>query len=475
MTDIQLTPPARETVVMSSGYLPPSMAAVRQHFEVVDIVQQRQALAYLRQCDPLPAAVCIGYVTLHPSRDDLSAETMLQEILKLDPALPVVISTGQAAPSAIVDLVKRGAFDYVIEPRVNTDADAVARYTQDLVHALTRAVQWRQVVRENRQLKQDLVRQSVPQSMLVRGPEMLEVMDLVNKVAPTSATVLITGESGTGKELIARAIHSLSAGRGEPFTAVNCGALTEPLLASELFGHVKGAFTGADSDRRGLVREAGAGTLLLDEIGTVSHGFQVMLLRVLENRTARPVGGTGDYPVHCRFLAAANQDLDQLVARGVFRQDLFYRLNTFHIHLPPLRQRRRDIPVLAHHFLRQAARQYARGIQSIDPAAMNLLESHDWPGNIRQLRNVVERAVIVCEGDRVGVGDLDQTLRRSANLDAPVDRLQYHEAMRSYERRLLQAAIDRADGNLSLAARNLGMKRTTLNYRIAQLELPRKS
>jgi len=460
-----------QSILISSGYPQHTLNALRKHFNVIDIVSQRQALAYMRAATDKPVAMSIGYASELPSRTDLNAREMLQEILKFDPDMPVIISTGTGEPAYIVELVKRGAFDYVVEPHDRSEEQSVAVYTQKLLHALTQAVRWRQVNDENRQLKQDLVRRRTPNLIRGKTRNMLDVLDLVRKVAPTPATVLITGESGTGKELIARTIHEQSDRCDEPFTAVNCAALTENLLSSELFGHDKGSFTGADADRAGLIREAGKGTLFLDEIGSVPKSFQAMLLRTLEQRVTRPVGGSREYPVHCRFIAAANQDLLGMVRKQEFREDFYYRLTTFHIDLPPLRDRRSDIPSLVHHFMHLASQQYDKPVQSIEPAAMSILESYDWPGNVRQLRNAIERAVIVCETDRLHVGDLDNTIRTSAILGHTDGDADYQQAMRTFETRLLRQTLQRTNKNLSEAARQLNMKRTTLSYRIKQLGL----
>jgi len=463
-----------ETVLLTSGYPPAAIVEAKKRWHVVDIHSQREALAHLQGMVELPAAISIGYVAMADGTEELNAKEMLAAIQKIDPSLPVIISTGQSSPGVIVDLVKRGAFDYVVEPaNRNANPEALAGYVNDLMLALTRAVQWRSLVRENLRLKQEQIKRSLPQSIQVRSPEMLGVMELVRKVAPTSATVLVTGESGTGKELIARAIHDLSPHVSQPFTAINCGAISPTLLTSELFGHVRGAFTGADSNRKGLIREAGTGTLFLDEIGTVSEEFQVLLLRVLDEHRARPVGGGGDYPVRCRFIAAANRNLEEMVRRGEFREDLFYRLNLFHIHLPPLRRRKGEIPVLVYHFLRQSAAQYHKKIDGIEPAAMSLLEASDWPGNVRQLRNTIERAVIVCDGQRVGIADLGDPspARGDAPGHAPAGNQSHQQAMSQFERQIIRQAMERAAGNLSQAARLLNMKRTTLSYRIRQLGL----
>ena len=472
-----------ETVLVSSGYRSHTLVALRQHWDVVDIPSHEDALAHLTAAQELPAAVAIGYVTWPEagvelewdspasSARNLPAHVMLQRVLELDRDLPVVISTGESRPGAIVEFVKRGAFDYVIEPRDDPRHEVLEQYTQDLVLALRRAVQWRVTLLENRRLKERLVGGAVAEKTQARSPAMRRVMELVRKVAPTPATVLVTGDSGTGKEVVARSIHDGSDRAGEPFLAVNCGALSESLLTSELFGHAKGAFTGADVHHEGLVRQAGAGTLFLDEVGSISPSFQVMLLRVLEQRVARPVGAAGEYPVRCRFIAAANRDLEQMARDGDFREDLYYRLNVFHIHLPPLRERPEDIPVLAQFFLSRTAREYGRDISGLEPAVMELLERYPWPGNVRQLRNAIERAVILCEGRRIAPVDLADHLRSEDRAETGDEDLDYHHAMRHYETRLIRSAMRRAGKNVSKAARLLGMKRTTLSYRVKQLGL----
>lgn len=471
------------TILISSGYPPQTLQALAKHWHVLDIPDHAEALDHLKTSPYLPDAVAIGYVSQKTDGEDadwdrndqrkLPAHKMLREVLEIDPDLPVIISTSVHNPAAIVHLIKDGAFDYVLETRKRNDEAALEHYTQKLIFALKRATQWRRTILENRHLKNTLDQVPDHANILARSSAMIRILDLIRKVATTPATVLVTGESGTGKELVARSIHEHSHRREQPFIAINCGALSETLLTSELFGHSKGAFTGADSHHPGLVRQAGEGTLFLDEIGTVSPEFQVMLLRVLEQRIARPVGGQADYPVRCRFLAAANQNLEDLVRKGEFREDLYYRLNVFHIHLPPLRRRPEDIPVLANHFLARTAAEYNRDIIGFEPTAMELLERYSWPGNIRQLRNSIERSVILCEGRRITASDLNLgSVERKELLEPCQD---YHTAMRQFESRLIRTAMQRSEGNLSQAARLLNIKRTTLNYRIKQLELKEKT
>jgi len=468
------------TILLSSGYAKGTLDALGKNWKVLDILQHSDALEYLKNCSRLPDAVVIGFVpSVHAKNtpqpeDDYSSEipapTMLQEVLSLDPDLPIIISACESHPRAIVELVKQGAFGYVVEPADKNDADAMEQYNQELEMALGRAVKWRETILENRQLKQTLDRQPAAPTLIACSAAMSRVKKMVTKVAATPVTVLVTGDSGTGKELIAKRIHNESNRADKDFVAVNCGALSETLLTSELFGHVKGAFTGADSHNIGLIRQAGEGTLLLDEIGATSPSFQIMLLRVLEERIARPVGSQGEYPVRCRFIAAANRNLEQLIKANKFREDLFYRLNVFHIELPPLRRRPEDIPLLANHFLSRITREHSRSISGFEPAAMGLLEKYPWPGNIRELRNVIERAVVLCETSRIAPIDFVGYLK-SRNTAMPLRLDQsYQDAMQKFEARLIRSALDSSKGNLAQAARLLQMKRTTLTYRIKRLK-----
>lgn len=463
-----------ETILMCSGFAPRVLESLRKRWDIIDIPEQGEAIDALRSERMELDAVVIGKVNV--SDTDMSASATLEEILKIDPNLPVIISTHANEPSTIVELVRKGAFDYVIEAELDTKSEAeLDAFAARLTLALEKALRWSAVIKENRRLKDDLVAKNVASGIIARSEPMMKVLELARKVAPTPATVIVTGESGTGKECIARMIHDLSKVRDGSFTAVNCGSMNDQLLSSELFGHVKGAFTGAHSDRQGLLREAGKGTLLLDEIGTVSQAFQIMLLRVLEQRTARPVGGSSDYPVHARFIAAANRDIKSMVDEGSFREDLWYRLSVFHIHLPPLRDRIEDIPSLALHFLNKACAAFGKfTIKGIEPAAIARLESYQWPGNVRQLRNVMERAAIVCESDRISAGDLElsekTSPRQASSMSLPPD-MSYDKAMERFERKLITQTLERAKGNISKAAEILDIKRTTLHYRMRKLEI----
>ncbi len=468
------------TVLVGSGILPDTLAELRRHWNVVHIFDPQEAIEYLRTASALPAAIVVGMVPAPGAEGStirlsdgvvvMSAHVALRHILDMDADLPVIISAHQKYPAAIVRLIKDGAFDYVVEPPVPEAGAEIQRYNQELVAALRQAVRWRSTVLENRELRRRLAQVDTdPLVVESRSSTMRRIASLVGKIAPTPAPVLITGESGTGKEVIAQTIHRLSPRHQHPFLAINCGALTDSLLASELFGHVKGAFTGADRDSEGLIRHAGEGTLFLDELSAVSSSFQVMLLRVLEQRVARPVGGQREYPVRCRFIAASNRDLGELVKKGQFREDLFFRLQVVRLALPPLRERREDIAALSHYFLTQFNRTYGRSVTGFTPEAMRVLEQRDWSGNIRELRNAVERAVILCEAARIHPRDLVENPGAMDEV-APSD-VAFDDYIHLCGSRLIRQTLQRCRGNVSEAARILRIKRTTLQSRMKRLRL----
>ncbi len=471
---------AKDQILMASGFLPEIVSQARTHWDVKYIHAHKEAWEYLRSCDSLPLAIVIGYVTRTPPgqrptwpEDDeqLPAHVMLRRIHDLDSDMPVIVSASEHHSGAIVELIKRGAFDYVAEPKDKfTFNEQVKLYGQELMHSITKALRWRKTIIENRDLRVSLEDHVGHDRFITRCPRMQQMVKMISKAAPTPAPILITGESGTGKELIARMIHEKSDRRNKPFVAINCGAVNESLLPSELFGHTKGAFTGADIARPGLVRQAGGGTMLLDELGTTSLSFQVMLLRVLEERTARSVGEDTEYPVKCRFIAAANTDLHEMSRNGEFREDLFYRLNMFHLELIPLRERPEDIPIIANHFVLQYASEYHKDIKGLLPESVRKLESHHWPGNVRELRNAIERAVILCEDEYVTPGDLNINPNNAGQDDIDVVD-NYKLAIENYEKLLLRKSLARYDGNIAVTASALGMNRTTLLYRIRKLKL----
>jgi DNA-binding NtrC family response regulator len=378
------------------------------------------------------------------------------------PETEVIIITGYATIETAVEAIKLGAFDYLEKPVS----------PPQLVVATARALERKQLMNLTQRLRSELESRHRIGNVICSSAKMRNVMRLVAKVAPTTSTVLITGETGTGKDVIARAIHYNSRRKDGPFVVADCASLHESLLESELFGHVRGAFTGAVKDRKGLAETARGGTLFLDEISTISPQVQGSLLRLIQEREVRPVGSDKPVPVDVRLVAATNQDLQSLVEDGSFREDLFYRLSVFTLDLPPLRERREEIPLLALHFVEQFAEELDKKIDGITPPAMALLEAHDWPGNVRELENVMERAVLLAEGT-IDIQAIPASIgQSSANWDDVPDdahtlALRKKElrsaAVDELERMFVLKALSAADGNVSEAARAVHMKRPNLH------------
>jgi DNA-binding NtrC family response regulator len=335
---------------------------------------------------------------------ELDGIQVLSGIKAIDPDVPVIIMTAYASQKSAIDAVNKGAFHYLIKHAKNDEIKMVVRNAIEMRRA-------RQEVPGPRPA-QTFKRDTDPKMIIGKGPAMQKVFELVERVAPTDSTILINGESGTGKELIARAIHYRSGRAGGAFVTINCGALPESLLESELFGHVKGSFTGAIRDKEGLFKVATGGTFLLDEIGETSPAIQVKLLRVLQEKEIIPVGGVSPIKIDVRVIAATNRDLEQEVARGGFRADLYYRLNVIPVTLPPLRERRDDIPLLVFHFLRKCKPDVKDVSQALTRDALQVLVDYDWPGNVRELENIIERSVILQTGPVLDVADLPEVLTR---------------------------------------------------------------
>jgi two-component system response regulator PilR (NtrC family) len=387
---------------------------------------------------------------------------VLKAVKERSPATEVIVVTAFATTENAIQAMKLGAYDYVLKPFK----------VEELKLVVEKALEHRSLVSENRVLRRRVGGDPGEPEIIGETPDIQQVRALVEKVARTRTTVLITGESGTGKEVVARAIHHLGAGRVQPFVAINCGAIPEGLIESELFGHEKGAFTGATEAKPGLFEVAGAGTLFLDEVGDLPPPVQVKLLRSVQERKIRRVGGSADLPVAARIIAATNRDLAEEVRAGRFREDLFYRLNVIQVRLPPLRERREDLPRFIDHFLGRIAASLGVPRPSLDPEAVRLLVAHEWPGNVRELLNVLERAVTLCEGGVVRASDLPPGLTGGAVppevvslADGGVD-LQAH--LDAIERRLLEQALARAGGVKTEAARLLRLTFRSLRYRLAK-------
>jgi len=378
-----------------------------------------------------------------------------------DPDVPVILMTAQADLRSAIQAVNAGAYHYIQKPFVNDEIVAILRRAAE--HRLLRA--------ENRSLRQEIRRldRSATGVPVGRSEAWLSVLRLAETVAPTDSTVLIQGESGTGKEVVARYIHDLSARSESSFHSINCGALPESLLESELFGHMKGSFTGAVKDKMGLFAAAAGGTFFLDEIGETTPSTQVKLLRVLQQREVIPVGGTEAIPIDTRIVAATNRDLEEEMKRGGFRGDLFYRLNVFALHLPPLRRRREDIPLLADAFLKASARAAGTDSKRLTEEAVEALQAYDWPGNVRELENALERAVILTEGEVIDVAALpERVVERRAEPLVTERESSSNPSLEAIERAYILWVLQSEGGHKSRAAEVLGIDVSTLYRKLAR-------
>ena len=396
----------------------------------------------------------VALVDLNYSRDTTSGAEgleLLRELRQIDPTLPVVVMTAWGSIELAVEAMRQGARDFVQKPWENERLLTILRNQVELGRALR--------ARDRLEAAQRLPAGDGGGRLVAESAAMRPVVEIVARVGPSDAAVLVTGENGTGKGVVARALHAASRRAARPLVHVNIGGLAGGTFESELFGHVRGAFTDAKSDRVGRFEAADGGTLFLDEIGNLPVGLQGKLLRVLETGELERVGSSRTIRVDARLVAATNADLAAEVAAGRFRQDLFFRLNTIEIHLPPLRERREDIPLLASHFLARLAARYRKRLTGFEPAAMESLLAHRWPGNVRELEHAIERAVLMATGDEIRAGDLG--LRAGAGAAASLDEMSLEEV----ERILIRKALDRHGGNVSQAAEALGLSRSALYRR----------
>jgi len=389
---------------------------------------------------------------------------MLRRSKARDGNLQVILVTAFSTVETAVEAMKAGAYDYILKPFKLSELKMVVR----------RALEHRATIMENDQLKAILKQQYNLDNIVGTSPPMQRVFERIRKVADTDSTVLITGESGTGKELVAKALHINSKRHDKPFVSINCGALPETLLESELFGYVKGAFTGAAGDKKGLFMAADSGTIFLDEIGLTSPALQMRLLRVLQEREIRPVGGTRDFHVDVRVIAATNEDLDQKVKDGSFRDDLFYRLSVIPINIAPLRERVTDIPLLVQHFLDKANLRAGRKFRA-DKEFTDLLSAYSWPGNIRELENVIERAVALCEGVLLRAEDLpDNILYYKKEHDDSKGSRELRAIVEQSERIHIERVLHDTSGNKKLAARILGIDLSSLYRKMERFGMQTK-
>ncbi len=390
---------------------------------------------------------------------------VLRQVKEHRPETQVLVVTAFATPETAIAAMKQGAYDYLQKPFKVDEVQLVVE----------RALERRTLIRHNSELREELRGRFRLDRMVGKSTAMERIFELIKKVAPAKTSVLISGESGTGKELVARALHHLSPRQKGPFIGVNCGAIPDTLLESELFGHVRGAFTGAHAEKEGLFAAANGGTLFLDEIGEVSTAMQVRLLRVLQERRVKKVGATHEGEVDVRVVAASNRDLEAEVARGAFRQDLFYRLNVIEVSLPPLRARREDIPLLAEHFVKKHAAAIGRPVLGIAADALTTLCDYHFPGNVRELENLIERAVTLEVGDRitrVALGELQgkRAVAPEAPDELPDDGIDLDRLLADYERGFLERALKRTPSRKK-AAQLLGISFRSLRYRLQKLGL----
>ena len=422
-------------------------AAFEDHYEVSVASDAAGALA-LFEADPTDVVI----TDLRLGADD--GMDLMERLLKRPEPPVCIMMTAYGSVDTAVDAMRRGAYDFVTKP-VNIDR---------LEMLVRRSVREREVQAENAELRREVVKSRAPDRMIGRSPAMERVFETIRQVAPSKATVLIQGESGTGKEVAAKAIHALSPRAEKPFVAVHCAALSPQLLESELFGHEKGAFTGAGERRIGRFEQASGGTLFLDEIGEIDPTVQVKILRVLGEKTFERVGGNQMLTADVRLLAATNKDLAAMVKEGTFREDLFFRLHVVPLTMPPLRDHREDIPLLVNAFLKEMAKEHGKPHRRFEAGAMEAMESYGWPGNIRELRAAVEHAVVLGGGDELTLRDLPSALRAATSPTPAEGELN----LARIEETMIRKALAESAENRTLAAKKLGISRRTLHRHLAQ-------
>ena len=396
---------------------------------------------------------------------DADGFQVLEWVVANKPETAVILLTGYGTIESAVESIRIGAFDYLTKPVIDDELNL----------AIQRAMGQKKIVEENRKLKKQLDEKFGISNIIGRDYKMAKMFDLIESVSDTRTTVLILGENGTGKTITARAIHQLSSRRDKPFVEVACGALTDTLLESELFGHVAGSFTGATGDKVGKFLQADGGTLFLDEIGTASPSLQVKLLRVLQDREFEPVGGNKTHKVDVRLVLATNENLEERVRTGEFRQDLFYRINVISVTQPPLRERIGDIPLLVDHYIHEINEQTGKRVAAFDEQAMQLMQRYNWPGNVRELVNVVERAIVLAKGEIIGAADLPEALRRDLQEarynGGRVGLGNLKTALANPERQIIVDALEGNGWNRQETARMLGINRTTLYKKMKKFDI----
>jgi len=436
----------------------------REGFDVVLASSGEEALSVLDEDD------AIDLVLLDIMLPGISGIDTLRSIRMTNPTLPVIVITAFSSIDGAIEAMKHGAYHYIPKPFKN----------EEVVFTVNKALEQRRLSRENERLKAELSEKHAYSNIIGKSEAMRKVFDLITLAAPSRSNILIVGESGTGKELVAKAIHHASPRARNAFVTVNSGSLPPELLESSLFGHMKGAFTGAIATKRGLFEVADGGSIFLDEIGNINLETQAKLLRVIQEKEFMRLGSVDTVKVDCRIIAATNADLSELMAEKRFREDLFYRLNVITVSLPPLRRRREDIPLLVSHFLDKYAEENKRKVRELTPEAMRILMDHPWPGNVRELENTIERAVVLCTGDRIGPELLPDYLRFPVQTDqpamiVPADGLSLKDAVSRYERAMILQSLELANGVQKKAAELLQLKPSTLNEMMKRLGIHTKS
>ena len=442
------------------GHLSTLKTITRSWGYAVETADDGENAVNLVQSDP------VDLVLMDVRMARMSGIQALEQIKAYNPAIPVIIMTAYSSVDSAVEALKTGAYDYLIKP---LDFDV-------LKLTIERACEHAGLKAENKLLRARLNSGLDTADIIGKSRSMKALMEMLAMVAPSEATVLITGESGTGKELVARSLHLNSSRKNHPLVVVNCAAITETLLESELFGHEKGAFTGADKRREGRFMQADRGTIFLDEIGETSPVMQAKLLRVLQHKEVQRVGGEEVVPVDVRIVAATNRDLQAEVAAGRFREDLFYRLNVMALNVPPLRERRDDIPLLADHFLHKYAEKNRKSVKGFAPLAMDMLLRHDWPGNVRELENAIERAVILLTGEHITEKQLPLQIvenypGQDSAADFPPPAMDGTRSLEDIEKQAILATLEATQGNKSETARRLGITRKTLHNKLKSYDI----
>lgn len=432
----------------------------QEGYQVATAASGEQGLKIYRQLEP-------DLILTDVKMPGMSGLDLIREIHALDAAIPIIAITAYASADDAIRAVREGAYDYLSKPF----------QIEDLRIIIRNALEARRLRRENLELRRSIDEQHRFGEIIGKSPQMEEVFNLISRIAPSKASVLIIGESGTGKELVARAIHKDSSRADRPFVTVNCTAIPENLLESEMFGHMKGSFTGAIANKQGLVEAAHTGTLFLDEVGDISLSIQAKLLRFLQDRGSRRVGGTDEKKIDVRIIAATNKKLEKEMDEGNFREDLYYRLNVIRIRLPPLREREEDIPLLMDHFLKKFAVEQGKNIRKVSSLVMRVLCNYHYPGNVRELENIIERCVTLEQSDQLTAENLppkliegtQDTTSALAETEMPHDGIDLNRTLDDIERNLINRALGITGGNRSRAARLLGISFRSLRYRLVKL------